>query len=163
MSDSHVNLQVHDCGLMISPSLSHLGASPYGIVTCNCCGKVVIEMKCPYQCKEHSLKEASQYFNFCLKEMHDSAAAATYRLCENHSYYCQVQLQMKICEYTSTYNKICDHTFNIRRDNIMHNPTSFQQLITLYPPLQEYDEVSINCIVKKLCIITAKKEIGSCF
>ena len=121
-------------------------------------------MKCPYQCKEHSLKEASQDFNFCLKEMHDSAAAATYRLCENHSYYCQVQLQMKICEYTSTYNnKICDHTFNIRHDNIMHNPTSFQQLITLYPSLQEYDEVSINCIVKKLCIITAKKEIGSCF
>lgn len=59
--------------------------------------------------------------------------------------------------------KLMDRTFNIRRHNIMHNPTSVQQLITLYPPLQEYDEVSINCIVNKLCIITAKKGIGSCF
>ena len=102
MSDSHVNLQVHDCGLMISP-LSHVGASPDGIVTCDCCGKGVIEVKCPYQCKEHSLKEASQDSSFCLEEMHDSTAAATYRLRENHSYYYQVQLQMKICEVTFCY------------------------------------------------------------
>ena len=68
MSDSHVNLQVHDCGLMISPSLSHLGASPYGIVTCNCCGKGVIEVKCSYQCKDTVLKKPVKISVFAWKK-----------------------------------------------------------------------------------------------
>ena len=59
--------------------------------------------------------------------------------------------------------KLMDRTFNIRRHSIMHNPTSVQQLITLYPPLQEYDEVSINCIINKLCIITDKKKLDCIF
>ena len=46
VGDSHVNLQVHNCRLMISLLLSHLGASPDAIVKCDCCGKGVVEMKC---------------------------------------------------------------------------------------------------------------------
>ena len=95
MADSHVNLQVHDCGLMISPFLSYLGASPDGIVSCECCGTRVLEVKCPYQCKEQSFKEASES---CLELIQDSSPTIYM-----YSYYYQVQLQMKICELSYCY------------------------------------------------------------
>jgi len=36
------------------------GASPDGMVTCICCGTGVIEIKCPYSCRNKSLKEVSE-------------------------------------------------------------------------------------------------------
>ena len=101
LSDFHVNLEVRKCGLMISPSSSYLGASPDGIVKCNCCGKGVLEVKCPYQCKEQSFKDACESSSFCLEQTHDSGTP--FRLRINHSYYYQVQLQMKICEVSYCY------------------------------------------------------------
>ena len=85
----------------------------------------------------------------------------------NQAAHCHLNYLQNECHkgkpYSEIKRKLMDRTFNIRRHSIMHNPTSVQQLITLYPPLQEYDEVSINCIINKLCIITDKKGIGSYF
>lgn len=68
------------------------GATPDGIVNCSCHGPGVLEIKCPFHCKEASFKEAATQGSFCLEEDGDSL-----RLKEDHAYYYQVQLQMKIC------------------------------------------------------------------
>lgn len=41
----------------IKPSFPHLGASPEGIVQCECCGNGVLEIKCPYNAREHSISD----------------------------------------------------------------------------------------------------------
>ena len=45
---NHVNLQVAENGLFINPKWPFIGASPNGIVICECCPKCVLEIKCPY-------------------------------------------------------------------------------------------------------------------
>lgn len=64
---------VSESGLVIDVSYPHMGASPDGIVTCACCGRGVIEIKCPYSCRDKTFLEATG------------------------DYY-QVQAQMKFCQ-----------------------------------------------------------------
>ena len=41
-----VNLEYFNSGLHVNPSFPHLGATPDGMVSCECCGKGLIEIKC---------------------------------------------------------------------------------------------------------------------
>lgn len=45
MSQSHPDFSISSCGLVVR----HLGSSPDGIARCTCCGKGVVEIKCPYK------------------------------------------------------------------------------------------------------------------
>lgn len=47
----HDSFIVEECGLRISNKFPHLGASPDGIISCDCCGVGVIEIKCPYSAR----------------------------------------------------------------------------------------------------------------
>ena len=42
---SHENVVMHNTGFFINPSVPFLGASPDGLVSCDCCGVNVIEVK----------------------------------------------------------------------------------------------------------------------
>lgn len=44
-------------GVFIHPEYPWLAASPDGIASCDCCGRRVIEIKCPYNCSVESKKE----------------------------------------------------------------------------------------------------------
>ena len=44
----HTNLTLDQCGFFICPHHPHIGASPDGIILCDCCGKGCLEVKCPY-------------------------------------------------------------------------------------------------------------------
>ena len=92
IADYHTDLTVSDSGLVIHPDSAHLGASPDGIVNCSCCGAGVIEVKCPFSCTDISFLEATNDSKFCLKSVGDG----NYELKTDHSYYYQVQLQMKL-------------------------------------------------------------------
>lgn len=79
----HVNFHVEKCGLMINPTMPHLGASPDGISKCDCCGTGLIEIKCPYKGKEKPINEIKfENAQFYLKS--DGS------LKENHMYFYQV-------------------------------------------------------------------------
>ena len=41
-----------------------MGASPDGIVQCDCCGKGVVEIKCPFSCRDKMFLEATGDKNF---------------------------------------------------------------------------------------------------
>ena len=89
----HVDLTVEDKGLVISHQYPYLGASPDGYVECACCGPRVLEIKCPFSCRDKPLLEATSDNSFCL----EVSPEGTYILKPKHSYYYQVQLQMKLC------------------------------------------------------------------
>lgn len=91
---NHLNLTVTDSGLVIHPQYPHFGASPDGYVKCRCCGCGVIEIKCPFSCKDRSFLEASDDGTFCLASSVDGNLV----LKQTHAYFYQVQLQMKLCD-----------------------------------------------------------------
>jgi hypothetical protein len=86
----HTDGKVRKCGLFIHEQLPYLAASPDGLLECNCCGKVPIEIKCPYSLRdiveEGQLSEAS-----FLESNH-----GRFSLKENHKYFAQVQCQIAV-------------------------------------------------------------------
>ncbi|CAC5418196.1 unnamed protein product [Mytilus coruscus] len=95
----HENLKVEEVGFFINPNVPFIGASPDGIVTCDCCGQAVVEIKCPF-CKKHdSLENASDDKNFYLKKDNDG----NLKLDTKHMYYYQVQTQLGVCQMESGY------------------------------------------------------------
>ena len=51
----HDDLTVSGSGLVINPQWPFIGASPDGAVECKCCGKGVLEIKCPYSHRQDSV------------------------------------------------------------------------------------------------------------
>ena len=102
----HANiLEVTDSGIVINPKWPFIGASPDGIVDCYCCGKGVLEIKCPYSHRHESIEAAaSNDPNFCLKKDEDLLY-----LDHKHAYYYQVQTQMFVCNVE--YCDFCVCTF----------------------------------------------------
>ena len=72
---------ITDSGLVINPKFPHLGASPDGLIACDCCGLGCLEIKCPY-CSKDSLPESANFID------DDS------KLKKSHAYYYQVQMQI---------------------------------------------------------------------
>lgn len=94
VAQAHLNLVVLDRGLIINPQYPHLGASPDGFIKCHCCGSGVLEVKCPFSCKDRSFLDAIGEKNFCMERSEDDG----FVLKKKHAYFYQVQLQMKLCD-----------------------------------------------------------------
>ena len=94
MQATHKSFKIMSSGLVLDPTYPFMGASPDGLVSCSCCGNGVLEIKCPYTCKNKEIHEvASEHSNFCLHENEDG----NLKLKENHQYFYQVQMQIKFC------------------------------------------------------------------
>ena len=85
----HEDCIISKSGLVICEEKPFLGVSPDGCVLCKCCGKGLLEIKCPYKYRDSSLTDALKETDFYIDEK--------YRLKEKHKYYAQVQLQMYVC------------------------------------------------------------------
>ena len=55
MKEMHVDFEVNKTGLIVDPMYPFMGASPNGLVSCTCCGRGVLEMKCPFSSKDKEL------------------------------------------------------------------------------------------------------------
>ena len=91
---NHQNFKLTGSGLVINTAYPHLGATPDGCATCDCCGYGLIEIKCPFSCAEKKFEDACKTSGFFL----DRLADGTYRLKESHAYYYQVQAQILLCK-----------------------------------------------------------------
>ncbi|CAL9686377.1 unnamed protein product [Knipowitschia caucasica] len=89
MCQQHENFFVKKCGLFLNGRYSHVGATPDGIVQCDCCGVGLVEVKCPYTAKEKGLSSVDY-----IKEGH---------LIDKHKYKYQIQTQL-----TVTQKAYCD-------------------------------------------------------
>lgn len=91
---NHLNFKCALSGFVIDPTHPFLGVSPDGIIICDCCGKGVLEIKCPYKHRDIPVEEAA-------KKDKDLCLDQSLQLKKGHQYYTQVQLQMCItnCQY----------------------------------------------------------------
>ena len=94
MKQQHQSLSVKESGLILDPMYPFVGASPDGVITCTCCGTGVLEIKCPYSCKNKGLKEVSEEKSWFFLRVTETGHL---ELKDNHQYFYQVQLQMKLC------------------------------------------------------------------
>lgn len=93
MCGSHEHFVVTDSGLNVNPQWPHLGASPDGLVNCDCCGQGSCEIKCPFCYKDATIQEASGQKNSCLTEIYGKTM-----LDRKHAYFYQVQAQIFIID-----------------------------------------------------------------
>ena len=68
-----------------------LGASPDGIVSCKCCGKGVIEVKCPFSTKNGLPDPPPEDIFMCKQD-------GKLMLKKVHAYYYLVQMQLALCK-----------------------------------------------------------------
>ena len=89
MSQTYVDFKCTIPGLIINTNYPHLGASPDGIVNCKCCGKGLLEIKCPFSVKDlHPARQTDKV----------TFLSASGKLKRSHKYYTQVQGQLSIAD-----------------------------------------------------------------
>lgn len=93
-SGTHQGFQLHDCGLYVMGKQPYLAASPDAIVSCECCDKAVLEVKCPASLKGQSLSTATKQLPYMNESM---------QLRRDHAYYTQVQSQMAATQLSRAY------------------------------------------------------------
>ena len=91
----HKAAQCRECGLFIDEQHQFLGATPDLLLECACCGKGVLEIKCPYSI----VNDIPSAENLPYLEM----SGGSERLKENHAYFDQIQGQMAITKRNWCY------------------------------------------------------------
>ena len=91
----HSNFVIAKTGLHINADYPYLGASPDGIIDCDCCGKGLVEIKCP-QKYSTSLKGWENGKNFAIDSSNNVK--------KDYPYFAQMQGQMfllgvKFCNF----------------------------------------------------------------
>lgn len=91
-SSGHTAIHVEECGLFIHASFPYLGSSPDLLVSCECCGQGVVEIKCPL------IDRCQTCTDFCSCKLpaflqRDSGNIS---LKHNHAYYAQIQGQLAL-------------------------------------------------------------------
>lgn len=97
MSAAHDNYQMRTTGLIINNKYPFCGVSPDAIVSCDCCGDGVVEVKCPYLMRFGEVKPYLKKTDSPLIVV-DNATGWEYNLTVEHEYYYQVQMEMYLTE-----------------------------------------------------------------
>ena len=96
MSSTHNSFNCRKAGFIISKQMPFLGASPDGVIECQCCGRGVLEIKCPFKYKSSLLADVintdGTFFIDCNK-----------KLKSKHKYYTQVQMEMFVAKVNYCY------------------------------------------------------------
>lgn len=94
MESHHTSLSIRKGGLVINPKYPWLGASPDGILTCDCHEMGLLEVKAPSSLQESTLMEKTKHdHTFCLQEVEGKLS-----LKRDHQYYYQVQTQIHLTQ-----------------------------------------------------------------
>ncbi len=89
----HSHFHISDSGLCVDVNYPHLGASPDGLVSCECCGEGLVEIKCPFAARLKTPFDACSETKFpCTID-----TSGEIKLKRTHHYYAQVQGQMALC------------------------------------------------------------------
>lgn len=115
MQSLHEDFTVEDSGLVFNCEWPHLGATPDGIINCKCCGRGVLEIKCPYTHRHDGVATVAEEKSSCLKKHEESDAVY---LDNDHAYYYQTQAQMFLCKVD--YCDFCVCTFPPGSDPQIH-------------------------------------------
>ena len=117
--EKHANFQCIAAGLHVTPRYPHLGATPDGMINCDCCGEGVIEIKCPYKHRDKHPHDVTDP-QFCLKRDEDGCM----HLCHTHEYFYQIQGQLAVCE-KEYCDFVCWTPHGMHVERILTNPSHF--------------------------------------
>lgn len=120
--EKHTNFQYAAAGLHVNPSFPHLGATPDGVINCDCCGEGVLGIKCPYKHRDkhpHNVHVSDP--QFYLKQGEDGSI----HLHPNHEYFYQIQGQLAICE-KEYCDFVCWTPYGVHVERILANPLHFR-------------------------------------
>ena len=109
MKKQHTNFVYEEAGLFISKEHPHIGASPDGLVKCDCCGEGVLEIKCPYSAKNDNIQDLQQKVDFL----------ENFSLKRGHKYFYQVQTQLLV-----TGRDYCDFVVWTEKEMMVERITS---------------------------------------
>lgn len=121
-SEKHENFTFMPAGLHVDPSTPHLGASPDGLISCDCCGKGIIEIKCPYKFRHTDPCDICDP-SFYLEKTDEGCLQHS----RSHAYYCQVQGQLAICG-TDFCDFICWTPLGMHNERILFDSTYFSRI-----------------------------------
>lgn len=99
MKSQHVNFKIERCGLFIHKEYPYIHATPDCLVSCDCCGLGVVEIKCPISIKNGDFDEYVAKPSSCLEKVNGQ-----FKLKRNHNHFFQVQQQL----FTLSERKYCD-------------------------------------------------------
>ena len=138
----HKNLKTNECGLFVSPEHIYMAASHDAVVSCECCGEGLLEIKCP-------LKTAHSDPQSCPPAYLIRNDEGQLHLKPNHPYHTQVVMQLAVTNY-----KWCDffvytpHGYHVQR---MHKHNFLNQMCELQ---QAASTIFALFIAPKLCPTT---------
>ena len=95
-SNGHKDVTVSECGLFVHPEHIYMAASPDAVVSCTCCGKGLLEVKC-------SLTIAHASPQLCPPAYPTQDDSGVLKLKTSHPYHTQVVMQLAVTGY-----KWCD-------------------------------------------------------
>lgn len=139
--EKHYNFCLSKSGLWINKNYPYIGATPDGILECICCGKGILEIKCPYNARESTLKESQLPF---LNE------DGTLKITDKYFYQVQNQLLVTETDY-GDFVIWTPHEMSIQR--ITPDPDIFQEIIS---KAEDYylkvvlPEVMVNLITREI-------------
>lgn len=122
---NHENFKLENTGFIICLEHPQIGATPDGLIKCDCCGSGCLEIKCPYVLKENNfdIEKFSEMKGSCLFK-----DGTKFALIKTHSYYYQIQLQM-------LFSKVhyCDFVVWSTRflfiERIFYDPTFCEEIV----------------------------------
>ena len=113
-SQEHGKLEYEDKGLIMEKQYPFIGASPDGQVSCQTCGTILIEIKCPYSMRNF-------YPKFAAIDKDCAIVNNKMKLKESSDYYVQIQGQLaiaglilcKLIIYTTKGIQVIDVDFSL--------------------------------------------------
>ena len=120
--EHHSNLECSESGLHVNPRFPHLGATPDGVLMCDCCGNGLIEIKCPYKHRDKHPHDVSDPSFYIQKDENEE-----FHLHSDHGYYYQVQGQLAVCSMDYC-DFVCWTPCGMHSERILSDPGFFRDL-----------------------------------
>ena len=107
---THLDFNLCGSGLWVSCEVPYLAGSPDGVTECRCCGRGIVEVKCPYQLRDSTMEEFLADKNSCM--VADENGCPSLR--RKHQHFYQVQAQMYVCDV-----QFCDFVVHCNKFTII--------------------------------------------
>jgi len=85
----HKDLKLIECGLFLQKAFPFIGGSPDRIVSCSCCERSCLEVKCPISINYTTPQDPNIKLSYLVKDKNNKVS-----LNRKHKYYTQCQVQM---------------------------------------------------------------------
>ncbi|EFX74980.1 hypothetical protein DAPPUDRAFT_251216 [Daphnia pulex] len=118
----HKNFSLKQVGFVIALSASYVGASPDRLTECDCCGRCVLEIKCPSTLEGKDIEERVKSDKSFFLQINPETQEIY--LMKNHDYYFQFQLQLYVTESRKGIFGVYNGVMSKRYSSVKNTPST---------------------------------------